>query len=438
MSLENKAIIIEKSIEQLQDFYSLVGLVENKLKETSRLILLLLEPDDNNERCDKLSQHLFVKLEEEDVNYNPQNLMIEENNSKDFASVAELYGKTVNGGENKLNLRDQNAQVNESITEIAEQTGTEAAIKVARMEMRKRVQEYPSRPIPQIYNEVRRETFNQFDKNEQLAIAADFPLFRSIQSELFSHRKKRHSGDSKMKDEQERENKPNKKKKWRDYSGLCKECDKVFANLSSHKRNFHEQRVLDYTCPICSLEFKSVKYSKYYEHKQECEAASTGIMKYECPTCGLKLPSVKKNVDHQRVCNGSYKYNCHLTKQVPKHICSYENCEYKTSRKENLQNHINRVHLKIPIEKKYSCDQCGQSYSKISFLKDHIKTVHDKIRDLVCSECGAGFSTSTHLRNHRKIHSDVLGYACPYCTKAFKQSSVLYRHKLSCPMNPDK
>ena len=55
---------------------------------------------------------------------------------------------------------------------------------------------------------------------------------------------------------------------------------------------------------------------------------------------------------------------------MPKHICSYENCEYKTSRKENLQNHINRVHLKIPIEKKYSCDQCGQSYSKISFLKD--------------------------------------------------------------------
>ena len=189
MSLENKAIIIEKSIEQLQDFYSLVGLVENKLKETSRLILLLLEPDDNNERCDKLSQHLFVKLEEEDVNYDRQNLMIEENNSKDFASVAELYGKTVNCGENKLNLRDQNAQVNESITEIAEQTGTEAAIKVARMEMRKRVQEDPSRPIPQIYEEVRKETFNQFDESGQFAIAADFPPFRSVQSELFKERR---------------------------------------------------------------------------------------------------------------------------------------------------------------------------------------------------------------------------------------------------------
>ena len=69
------------------------------------------------------------------------------------------------------------------------QTGTEAVIKVARMEMRKRVQEDPSRPIPQIYEEVRKETFNQFDESGQFAIAADFPPFRSVQSELFKERR---------------------------------------------------------------------------------------------------------------------------------------------------------------------------------------------------------------------------------------------------------
>ena len=32
-----------------------------------------------------------------------------------------------------------------------------------------------------------------------------------------------------------------------------------------------------------------LRYAIYYEHKQECEAAATGILKYECPTCGLKM-----------------------------------------------------------------------------------------------------------------------------------------------------
>ena len=42
---------------------------------------------------------------------------------------------------------------------VCQQTGVEAIIRVARLEMRKEVQEDPSKPIPQIYEEVRKKTF---------------------------------------------------------------------------------------------------------------------------------------------------------------------------------------------------------------------------------------------------------------------------------------
>ena len=223
----------------------------------------------------------------------------------------------------------------------------------------------------------------------------------------------------------------------RNKGGLCVECGVYYKKIHEHKTNVHLKKRYDYTCPICKFEFKSVRYQTYYAHKQECEASATGIMKYECPTCGLKLPSVKKNVDHQRICNGSYKYK-NSKPYVPTQVCSYDDCEYKTSHKATLQNHINRVHLKIPIEKNHSCDQCGNSYSKLEILKHPIKLVHDRIRDIFCSECGASFSSPQMLKKHKLIHSDARNSKCPYCPKAFKQKSVLYRHKLSCPMNPDK
>ena len=43
---------------------------------------------------------------------------------------------------------------------VCQQTGVEAIIRVARLEMRKEVQEDPSKPIPQIYEEVQKKHSN--------------------------------------------------------------------------------------------------------------------------------------------------------------------------------------------------------------------------------------------------------------------------------------
>ena len=370
--MENTTIVIEKSIESLDDLNSVIGVIENKLKETSKLILLLLEPKNEleNEHFDNVSQHLLVKLEEQEAGDNSDE-------SKHLPGHIE---------EQAIDNDHDNKQAIEQISRSLVSSLTPVSL-------------------------------------HDLEQAGDIPMVNYA-----------------VEDTQEQKTEPVKKKKKKklpNRRGFCKECNKEFAYLYKHKLSVHERRTWDYTCPICNLEFKSVKYAVYFDHKQKCEAAATGVMKYQCPTCGLRMATTSQNVEHQRVCNGSYKHKYRKEKYEGKHICTYEGCDYRATRDRALKAHINRVHLNIPIEKNYSCDTCGNSYANPTALKHHIKIVHDQIKDLFCSECGASFSTHQHLTNHKKIHADAT-CQCPFCPKAFKQKSVLYRHKLSCPMNPDK
>ena len=58
---------------------------------------------------------------------------------------------------------------------VCQQTEAEAIIKVARLEMRKMVQDDPSKPIPQIYDEIRRKSFKDLDEFGQIQLSQHFP-----------------------------------------------------------------------------------------------------------------------------------------------------------------------------------------------------------------------------------------------------------------------
>ena len=72
---------------------------------------------------------------------------------------------------------------------ICYQSGTEASIKVARIKMKRKVQEQPSRPIPQIYEEVRKEALNAFDKYGQIAMMQDYPSLKKVMPNLYLERR---------------------------------------------------------------------------------------------------------------------------------------------------------------------------------------------------------------------------------------------------------
>lgn len=49
----------------------------------------------------------------------------------------------------------------------------------------------------------------------------------------------------------------------------------------------------------------------------------------------------------------------------------------------------------------------------------------------MCLVCGKGFSTSSSLNTHRRIHSGEKPHQCQVCGKRFTASSNLYYHRMT-------
>jgi len=221
----------------------------------------------------------------------------------------------------------------------------------------------------------------------------------------------------------------------------CEKCEKTFGKsylLKRHFRNVHVRGKKLYTCKICGFMLETSHYEAYFNHKQECEAKQSGnTERYLCGTCGKTFSTLKKKNGHVGYCNFKHGYSTKVWNQKNQ-ICSYENCDYRTSTKKYLENHINRVHLNLPLLKEHTCSFCGKCYNNNRVLTDHMNQHHYNIRPHVCNLCGKGFAVKQKLVYHMEIHSDNLKYPCAYCGKAFKQSATMYKHKKSCSLNPDK
>ena len=223
---------------------------------------------------------------------------------------------------------------------------------------------------------------------------------------------------------------------------LCTDCGKVYSNrktLSKHRASMHQNKIMTYTCPWCKEEIKAKHGGTFYIHREKCEVAFTGKTdNHECKKCGEKFAYIKEYSKHRTKClNIKPKRPNNYTWKG--HTCSYEGCNYASSKKDRLENHIRVEHLNLP-RIGHTCEMCGKEYAEKRYLEIHISEQHvnPDYRPFQCSQCTAAFKNKQMLNNHEQIHSDVLSYMCSYCGKGFKQSAVLYRHKLNCQFKPQQ
>lgn len=55
--------------------------------------------------------------------------------------------------------------------------------------------------------------------------------------------------------------------------------------------------------------------------------------------------------------------------------------------------------------KSFTCDVCGNSFTKSGSLKEHKLVVHGGFRRFECETCKKKFSTAEHLKRHFRIHT---------------------------------
>lgn len=107
-----------------------------------------------------------------------------------------------------------------------------------------------------------------------------------------------------------------------------------------------------------------------------------------------------------------------------------EECDFVCSINGSLKRHIKMVHLKIKDKK---CEECDYTCSTNGSLKQHIKAVHTKIKDFKCKECYYTCSTNGNLKKHIKIvHNKIKDFKCNECNYIFYTNGHLKRHMKTC------
>lgn len=171
------------------------------------------------------------------------------------------------------------------------------------------------------------------------------------------------------------------------------------------------------------------------------------ITKYECNICGeshmyafgfqqhMKLKHQLLDVDCnkyatliqvQKISFINKKFNLDQETNVNYNDASY-NCKYCTKQFKYLSQL--QQHLKVHVNRKYICEVCGASFTRKTYLDDHMEG-HSNERKHICKFCGKAFRRRTVLRAHKRVHTHPNYYVCELCGKGFTNISTLKTHKL--------
>ena len=146
-----------------------------------------------------------------------------------------------------------------------------------------------------------------------------------------------------------------------------------------------------YKCSKClfTTQYKSVM-------KSHIDGVHYKKKPFRCSVCNFsaaKTYTLKKHMEnlHEK----EVKFNCPM-------------CPFFTEVKTNLTAHIAFQHKNLDLEFCQYCDYfCAAQKNR---MKDHIRSVHERIRLYKCSICGKGFETSRNMNRHmesKNVHKYI-------------------------------
>ena len=82
---------------------------------------------------------------------------------------------------------------------------------------------------------------------------------------------------------------------------------------------------------------------------------------------------------------------------------------------EDFENHF-EVDEEPPLEsivepKKFECKSCKKQFTKVNYLKSHIR-FHTGEKPFLCKECLKSFSQRSNLASHERSHAGIKPFQC--------------------------
>ena len=183
---------------------------------------------------------------------------------------------------------------------------------------------------------------------------------------------------------------------------------------------------------------RSKKKSTINRNHGKSTKASADDNEFTCELCG-------KGFARKQYLRNHVEGYCKRVNKVgnPKqYVCTVGSCDKSFGTDWNLREHIKRVHDGV---KEHQCHLCSKAFSQKHHLRIHIHTVHEGNKDYKCSNCGKKFAERSNLRRHLKKCA-VGGFAvkkktdedsylnfrdlrCEECNKSFKNKATLKAHR---------
>ncbi|KAJ8951167.1 hypothetical protein NQ318_021611, partial [Aromia moschata] len=202
-----------------------------------------------------------------------------------------------------------------------------------------------------------------------------------------------------------------KKSHTRLYPGFITKSD-----LTVHEYTHYNRR--NYKCSLCGKAFNTNKNLRTHNLVVHTDR---NLWKYACSICEKRFPLKTNYEQHLKRHTGDKKYEtiCQQNR-VKRHIglhsnirafrCSVCDREYKERR--NYETHLARIHgigdAKIPVrEKKFVCHICPSQFYDRHKLSKHLCS-HSGLKPFACCACEKKFTDKSYLKYHLKSVHNIM------------------------------
>ena len=189
----------------------------------------------------------------------------------------------------------------------------------------------------------------------------------------------------------------------------CDICAKAFKNmnlLEIHKENKHQKEGKIFECDKCDQKFS-------YANKYHCKTKHSDELGFKCKQCDHAFKSSVGLKGHISTIH-DLKLKSH--KCIP--------CGKSFGRKGDLRIHNDAIHLGAS----FPCNQCNYVSSRKAELKQHVIKVHDESQNVKCDICGKLFHCLRYMQSHKRVTHDNSSYKCVFCEFSGKSKDYLSKH----------